>query len=179
MNAKEVNNQEGLVGWSSRLVIRYGRDLAFIHLGTHWGWLLSDQNWQQSAPRTISFTGCLHWVQKLSCRGQWQSLHCSDMQLQLTISSQTSGCNAQNAVGSLAYMPIIVSCICRHHSRLNKSFATMLRQAIAADDYLRRNAVKSAETLCNNHNQNTYQEGVTALNPGKRRCACNAGRSWA
>ncbi len=35
MNAKEVNNQEGLVGWSSRLVIRYGRDLAFIHLGTH------------------------------------------------------------------------------------------------------------------------------------------------
>jgi len=27
--------------------------------------------------------------------------------------------------------------------------------------------------------QYTYQEGVTALYPGKRRCACNAGHSSA
>ena len=83
----------------------------------------------------------------------------------------------QCAVGSLKYMCVIVTCTCRHRSRLNKSLAMMLLQATAADNYLPRYAVKSGEALCNNHHQNTYQEGVTALNPGKRRCACNAGHS--
>ena len=174
MNAKVVINQEGLIGWSSRLVIRSSWPGSCIWSSWDYYLIKTDNSLHQG-----SFHSHVVSIGFRTCPAKGNDSHCIVQTCSCNLQSQArlQAAMPSTQLNSLKIMCISVTCTCRHCSRLNKSLAMMLLQATAADDCLPRYAVKSGEMLCNNHHQNTYQEGVTALNPGKRRCACNAGHS--